>query len=361
MKFRLTEEERMLQRLFADFFEREFQPPTARLSERVLGGWSAEQGFQEEIWEELTMLGIMQLTLPVEAGGIDLGETGAALVSEQMGRVAYQSPYFDTVTAAGLLLHAAEDSPLRQSLEQIAMGECRISRMDRHASTVTFQKDGDEWIAEGECRFVPFAAEADLLLGLQGRRLFLVPRAAAGVTCERHDEIGRGELCAVRFDRVRFGGEWSVELTDSAVAQELAKARGRQAAYLIGLSQGALDLTIRRTKERQQFGRPLASFQSVSFRLAALTVRVEAARLFVYYVASRADSREEADLLSSQLFAMASELALDVTTEAIQLHGSYGLCEEAEPQRYYRRALADTSLWGGAAKHRAEAARRMFR
>ncbi len=313
------------------------------------------------VWKALGALGAFRLALPVAAGGDGAGLGCLVVIAELMGRYLYQSPFFDTVTAAELLL--ATGGPQGRQLARIAAGECSVALAWRARGT---QPPAD-W-AELEAgapdpagtrhvratrRFVAFAREADglLLAGrtAEGPSLALVPRGRPGAVIRRQDEITRGDLCSVRFEGTAVErDEWLGRPGDAAAAWSATVPpwQVRHAAYLVGLAQGSFDGALRYAKERRQFGQPIARLQSVGFRLAALATRIEAARHLTHFAAWRIDQGEDARLTAVQALAMAGDLARDVTKQAVQVHGAYGMTEQSDAQRYYRRAALDV-LWLG--------------
>jgi alkylation response protein AidB-like acyl-CoA dehydrogenase len=136
----------------------------------------------------------------------------------------------------------------------------------------------------------------------------------------------------------------------------LAHARIRHAAYLVGICRGLFAITHRYTEQRKQFGQSIATFQSIAFRLASFVTRIDAAYLLTHYAAWVADQNGESQRLACELLAVVSDLTLEWTADALQMHGSYGLTEHSEAQGYYRRAAVDALLLGTPAQLRAEAA-----
>jgi alkylation response protein AidB-like acyl-CoA dehydrogenase len=336
------------------------------MSEHELGAADVDgaehRAARATVWRALAALGALRLAIPIAAGGEGAGLGCLVVIAELMGRHLYQSPFFDTVTAAELLF--ASGGPQRPWLARIAAGECAIALAWRDGGR---QRTSD-W-AELQAsppdrsgarrlratrRFVPFVREVDglLLAGrtAEGPSLAMVPCDRPNVTIRRQDEITRGDLCAVRFEEtavepdewIRPPGEAETIWTATMPSRQV-----RHAAYLVGLAQGSFDGSLRYAKERRQFGQPIARLQSIGFRLAALAARIEAARHLTHFAAWRIDQGEDSRLTAVQALAMAGDLARDTTTQAIQIHGAYGMTERSEAQRYYRRAVLD-ALWLGA-------------
>jgi alkylation response protein AidB-like acyl-CoA dehydrogenase len=323
---------------------------------------------RETIWKELVALGVLIFTLPEEVGGMSLGQATALTVAEQMGRALYQSPYFDTLFAAEILQVTGDRSDV---LEQIAHDGCTIAVAARsHGADslgtlppITLRlHQGKALTVDASRRFVPFVPDVNYLLVLgqssQEPVALLFPVDDHGVAFRRHDDIGRSDLYAVDVSqgkvtagaRLLTGNEFMGQY-----AQVLARTRTRHAAYLVGLSRGAFDDALAYAKEREQFGRPIARFQSVAFRLAALAVRIDAARLLAYESATMADQGQDLRMISAEVLAMAADLARAVTADALHFHGATGMREEARAQRYYRRAALDATWLGTPTQLREEA------
>lgn len=366
MDLRLSDKQQTLQKSFAQFFTEECSPRVVRQMEHAPGlrnDVSRNMDLQMQIWRRFVRLGSTRLTLPTELGGLGWGQSEAVIVAEQTGRALYQSPYLDTLTVADILQAVDATDGKRALLAQIAiMGKSIALAVREHGSdnptdlsTLRFAviEQAGGWIATGEKRFVSCAREVQyFLLGTvspAGFALFLLPSDRPGITIRRHDEIGRGELYAVTFNAVSLAKADLVGSIDNAyVIYELAfaRARIRHAAYLIGMCQELLDITLQYTKRRKQFGQPLATFQSIAFRLASFASQINAARFLMYNAAWSTDQKQDIRRVACELLALVSELIIEWTADAVQMHGSYGLSEQSEVQRYYRRAAVDALLLG---------------
>jgi alkylation response protein AidB-like acyl-CoA dehydrogenase len=126
----------------------------------------------------------------------------------------------------------------------------------------------------------------------------------------------------------------------------VARARVRHAAYLLGMAEGAFREAVAYTRARRQFGRPIAEFQSVEFRLASWLGHLQATRVKVRYAAQLQDANQTALRVATETLAMAAELALEVTRGAMHLHGAYGMTRAAPIQRFYRRAALEAVRGG---------------
>ncbi|HZM81181.1 MAG TPA: acyl-CoA dehydrogenase family protein [Candidatus Limnocylindrales bacterium] len=319
-----------------------------RVGERPMGSGQAgasldpaEAAARKQVWQVLCDLGVPRLP------AADLVE-----VFESMGFAAYSSPLLDTVTAAALISACGSD-PLAL-LPRIAGGAVTVALAGREHGTGGPLELPPLSARQGAVtalrRFVPFAAEVDyLLVAGQGPYFGLVKRDQDGVKTRRHDDITRGDLYAVTFEGA-CATRLTLELSQYAAA--LGMARLLHAAYLVGLARGALALTVTYVRQRYAFAQPIGRFQAPAFRLAALRARIEAA-----YELVRLGSRQpDPTLTAVRALALAGDLARDASSEAVQLHGAYGMTEQCDAQRFYRCAALGAIWLGSPTALRAELA-----
>lgn len=365
----LSAEQRATRMRFEQLFSEELLPSLRRMGQRALGAGATRAEADEAdvearrmVWDTLTRLGGHRLGLPQHRGG---RQAALVVVCELMGSALYQSAFPDTVTATELLLACGGHDPL---LERIGAGAAVAlavrARDDGHRfAPGTMVADPQRGFVQADRSFVPFAPDVEYLIVVGdtpgGIRLALVPRDHPTVAVRRHDDVGRGDMYAVTFDHTPVAPQsWlgGRESAGSAWAAALTTARIRHAAYLVGLSQAALDLTVAYAKERRQFGQPIARFQALAFRLAALATRIEGARLLTNLAAWESDQGMDARLTTLQALAMAGDLARQTATESIQIHGAYGMTEACDAQLFYRRAVIDAVWLGSPTELRREAA-----
>lgn len=330
---------------FTELFDDEILPVIRRLGERGRGGTDLspdEAATRETVWHGLAGL-----------GGLRIG-VGALVpvlpLAELMGRALYQSPYFDTLLAADLIAATMPDV-WTEAADRITDGELRIAVAGRADGAADPSRPDPMTIDDGRIgavrRFVGFVPDVDLLLviGTVGTtpRAALVAADQPDVFVRRQDDVGRGDLYAVRLTGDTLA---TADVPTTTWATALAKARLRHAGYLVGLCQGALELGVGYARRRQVFGQPLARFQGPAFRLAELAARTEAVRTMVHRSGVDADAGADVTLPACQALLLAGELALACGADAIQIHGSYGLTMRCDAQRFYRRAVVDGLLLG---------------
>lgn len=367
MDIRLSTRQRDVKDRLDELFTPELFGTLRRLGERPLGGAAgvaaldeAEASARDSVWQVLCDLEIPGLAVP---DGSPERQASLVVVAEAMGHCLYASPLLDTATAAELI--AAGTSGLGGTgelggmgglLAGIAEGRIRVAvaaREDGLSSLDDLPAIGtDGHTCSARRRFVAFAHDVDLLL-IAGRTrsgvaLALVPRDQSGVEVRRQDDITRGDLYTVTVREATvscwIGGSPQWSDAGTAYAAALTGARLRQAGYLVGLARGALEVTVDYTRTRQQFGQPVARFQAPAFRLAALHARIAAIGDLVHLGAWQADQGRDATTTAMQALALAGDLARDAASEAVQLHGAYGMTERCDAQRFYRRAALD-AIW----------------
>jgi alkylation response protein AidB-like acyl-CoA dehydrogenase len=348
---------------FNDLFDSELLPALRRLGERPLGEAGDSDVLAEDaavgaaIWQNLAELGGLRL-----AAGPPVRHDKAIVLAGLLGSALHQGLFFDTVTAAAVLASALPvDGSVR--LDDVLAGQVTIALADQvsgsRGSASCAPVSIDQAGTIGAVRdFVPFADQADhlLLAGTAGSRLFLglVPANHSCVRLRRQDDISRGSFWAVSIvglppDAVirLDGGDHHARWTEA-----VRGARLRQAAYLLGLCRAALDLTTAHARQRRQFGQSIGRFQAVAFPLAELRTRLDASWLLVQRAAWLLTQGYPEDLAILGALAAAAELARDLTTQSVQVHGALGMTEENEAQLLYRHAVVEAVRWGSPSRLR---------
>ena len=341
---------------YAEFFDAELAPLVRRMADRPRDGRSAEteadnRQIRAIIWDGLVGLGGPAAALPDSEGG---DRAGLVDLAELLGSMVCQGPLLDTLTATALLHRAGADKLLAAVAGGAAVALAFRADAAGPAEPAALTVDGD--VVHGRRTFVGFAAEADYLLVVgateHGTRIALTPRDHPAVAVRRYEEVSRSELYEMRLDGAPVLG-WLGDADDWRWA--LAGARVRQAGYLVGLAQGALDLAVAYAKERRQFGKPIGRFQALAFRLSELSVRIDAARLLTRAAAAEVDGAVE-PLAAAQALATAAELARVVTTAAMQVNGAAGMLASCDTQLFYRHAAVEALRLGSPTQLRAEVA-----
>lgn len=329
----------------------------------------SERSHDPRLWTRLGgELGVLGLAVPEALGGSGAGLVDQAVVVEEFGAALLCGPVLGTVGLALPALVAAPAGPLRDELVPSLVAGTRTAALaaperaglfDPHAITVGAVRDGDQgWELTGVVPQVVDAAGADLLLvaasGPDGVALFAVPDSAEQVIVEplsTLDLTRRQGFVRLREAPARLLA--GAEHVDQVLAHAFDVAAVLLAAEQLGGAQHLLDVTVEYAKSRLQFGRPIGSFQAVKHRLADMLVLVEHARSAAYHAAwALQDGIDDPFLASSIAQATCSQAYQRVAADAIQLHGGIGFTWEHPAHLYYKRAVTDAALLGGAEAHR---------
>lgn len=357
--------------------QREIQESAKRLMaetaslDRVVELSESERGWDPDDYAHLAELGWTGLHVPEEHGGVGLGHIELIVVLEQMGGALYPSPFFASVClAANALIESGELSEENAALlAAIATGERTATLAYSEPGTrtptevaLTAKGDGGDLVLNGVKNYVVDGATADALIvtagdGNGGVTLVNVAADAPGVSrAEAHAVDATRRLATVEFTDVRVPASAALGEPGNAgqlLATTLQLGAVALAAESLGAAQHCFDTALAYTKDRHQFGRPIASFQAVKHICADLLMGVEASRSAAYYAGwVAAEQREELAVVAPLAKAQVSEAFWDAARANIQLHGGIGFTYEHEAHHYYRRATASRALLGDTAWNR---------
>ena len=343
-------------------------------------------GTDPDVWRQASaQLGLPGIAVPEEYGGAGFSFAEQAIVLEELGAALFTGPYLaSAVLAATALLASDDQETMKDLLPGIAAGET--------VATLAFTEDGGSWDPasirlaatkdpatknaatknngwrlDGHKSFVLDGHAADLILvvaatGTGGQlSLFAVTSTADGLTRRALPTLDQTrKLARLSFNHTpaRLVGEPGA--ARAALDHTLDVAAVALAAEQLGGAQRALDMAVAYAKVRQQFGRPIGSFQAIKHRCADLLLEVESLRSAVGYAAAAvADGSTEVPVLASLLKAYASEVYSHVAGENIQIHGGIGFTWEHDAHLYLKRAKASELFLGDASYHRERLATRI--
>jgi alkylation response protein AidB-like acyl-CoA dehydrogenase len=361
--FGLSDEQLLIRQTARDFCASEIAPHAAE--------WDRAEAIDRSIVGKLAELGFLAAVLPEEHGGLGLDMTSYSLVVEELGR-ADSNVRGNVSVSNGLYGKSVARWGTVEQREQLLPPLAAGTGLGCYALTepgagsdpgsleCRAQRDGDDWVISGQKIFITLGSWASNALvfartgeaGPRGITCFVVPADAPGF--EARPIKGKLGLRAQDTAELFLDG---VRVPDSARLGELgggfkvamsALDHGRisLAAGCVGIAQGCLDASVAYTKERRQFGRPVASFQLVQELLADIAVETEAARLLVWRAASTADRGERHTVEASYAKYFASETAVRAANAAVQAHGGYGYVDEYPVGKYLRDARV-TTLYEG--------------
>jgi len=354
MDFRLNEEQQMFQRMVRDFAEREIAPQASQTDETKQFPWP--------IIEKMAALGLMGLPIPEKYGGAGSDTLSYALAVEEVARAcgstAITLAAHVSLACKPLLMFGSEEQkqkylvPLAQGKGLGAFGLTEpAAGSDAGATQTTARPDGDEWVINGQKCFITNGSIADIVVitamtdkdaGTRGISSFIVPKGAPGFRPGRDEEkMGlRGSVTSeLFFEDCRIPSENILGKPGEGFKQFLTTLDGGRisiGAMALGLAQAALEASLRYSKERVQFGRPIAKFQAIQWMLADMGTEIDAARLLIYRTAWLKDQGLDFVKEAAMAKLYASEVAERACFKAIQIHGGYGYMREYGIERLYR-------------------------
>jgi acyl-CoA dehydrogenase len=344
MFFSLTDEQRALQSTVREFLADRF--PLSAV--RSLYDNPADDGDPDELWKAVGEHGWLAVLVPEAHDGLGLGLLDAAVLARCWGEACAPGPLLTTLVAAEAIRLAGTPEQQAQWLPKVAAGEAKLTFADGVVKTA-----GDK--LTGTVDHVEYAHVADrIVVAADAGTLFLVDPASSGVTVERVDALDR----STRLATVRLESATAERLPGSVLPDVRNRAAVLYANDLAGIARTALDRTVDYDKTREQFGRPVGSFQALKHALADLHVAVTMAEHAGWYGAHALDvPLPDAELAVSVAKAKASDAARDATAAMIQFHGGIGYTWEHDAHLFFKRAKRLEYQYGNAAAHREKVAR----
>ncbi len=356
MNFNLTKTQELFRQMIREFAEKEVKPLAAEIDE--------QERFPAETVKKMAELGLFGIPVPAQYGGAGGDNIMYSIAIEELSKACATTGVVvsahTSLCVAPIMENGTEEQKMKY-LPKLASGEWigAFGLTEPNAGTdaagqqTTAVLDGDEWVLNGNKIFITNAGPAhvyiviamtDKSMKTKGISAFIVEAGTPGF------EIGKKELkmgirgsataelifnnCRIPKENLlgKIGGGFGIAM------KTLDGGRIGIAAQALGIAQGALDETVKYTKERKQFGKAIGQFQNTQFQMADLKTRVEAARLLVRSAAFKKDNGipYSADAAMAKLFA--AETAMEVTTKAVQFHGGYGYTREYPVERMMRDA-----------------------
>ena len=358
MKFELSEEQSLIRDTVREFAETEIGPSAAERDE--------EERFDRSLmFDSLAELGLTGIVFPEEYGGAGADYLSYAIAVEELSRVCASTGVtlsaHLSLCANPIYLFGSEDQkqhflvPLASGEKMGAFGLTEPSAgSDAGSTKTTAIKNGDGWLLNGSKIFITNGGEAETYVVLartdkdaqkhHGISAFIVDKGTDGFSFGKKEQklgIRSSPTMEIIFENCLIPEEnlLGEEGEGFKVAMKtLDGGRIGIASQAIGIAQGALEQAVAYAKERKQFGKPIAAFQGISFQLADMATQTEAARLMVYNAAYRASAGLSYSQASAMAKLMASETAMKVTTQAVQILGGYGYSREFPVERMMRDA-----------------------
>ena len=351
----LTEQHELIRKLVREFAEKE-------LTSDILDKVEETAEFPEEILRKMAGAGFFGVKIPKELGGSGADHRAYVIVVEEIAKVSgVASIYVSSPNSlsGGPLLLEGTDEQKEKYLKPILTGEKKLcfaltepgAGSDAGGMTSTAVNDGDYYVLNGRKTFITMAPLADYAIiyaktdsskGTRGISAFILDMTLPGVSCGKPEKKMGLIGCAtsdiilenVRVHKSDLLGQEGKGFVNAM--KTLDVGRIGVAAQSIGVAQGALDEAISYAKDRKQFGRRIADFQSISFMIANMATKLEAAKLLTYQAAYLKDTNQNASKAASMAKLYASEVCNEICAKALQIHGGYGYIKDYKIERMYR-------------------------
>ncbi|MGA4721873.1 acyl-CoA dehydrogenase [Fictibacillus nanhaiensis] len=356
MQFMLSEEHEMIRKMVRDFAKNEVEPTAAERDE--------EERFDRAIFDQMGELGLCGIPWPEEYGGIGGDYLGYVIAVEELSRVCASvgvTLSAHTSLAGWPIFKFGNEEQKQKFLRPMAEGK-KIgaygltepgSGSDAGNMKTTAKKDGDNYIINGSKIFITNAGDAEIYVvfartdieaGSRGVSAFIVEKGTPGFSFGKKEKklgIRSSPTLEIIFEDCRVPAEnlLGKEGEGFKIAMmTLDGGRNGIAAQAVGIAQGALDASVNYAKDRKQFGKPIGVNQGIGFKLADMATKVEAARLLTYQAAWRESEGLPYGKESAMSKLFAGDIAMEVTTDAVQVFGGYGYTKEYPVERYMRDA-----------------------
>lgn len=372
MDFSFTGEQEMFRNSVKDFMKREWSLEKVRECEDLFDESLAEdkKGYFPELYAKMAQLGWLGLPFPEEYGGMECDTTYLAIISEEMGKALFLSPFSHTVVMCGQLI--AEIGSRQQKeffLPKISKGEIILTLamtepgmdfISEHSKMDTYARQEErKFILRGMKIFIPYAHVSQYFLVAaktastpslkNGITLFLLESQSSGTRITPLRTIGGERLYEISFQNVEIPTENILgKLNEgyNALERVLQRATLIASAHMIGSAHAALDMAVEHAKVRVQFDQPIGKFQGVSHKLADAALKVDSAKLLVYYTTWMIDQGIPSNKEVAMTKFYAYEAYRETTTQGHQILGGTGFMKEHNMQLFFRKALAVQATLG---------------
>jgi alkylation response protein AidB-like acyl-CoA dehydrogenase len=354
MDFELNEDQEQIKRSIREFAEAEIAPHVLE--------WDEAQHFPEEMRPKFAELGVMGVLIPEEYGGAGMGYVEYAVIIEELARV---DPSIALAIAAhnslgsGHILIGGNQLQKEKYLTPLARGDHFAawgltepsSGSDASSMRTTAARRNGGWVINGSKNFITNATFAETTVALaitdraaktHGISAFIIERGTRGFSIAKKENkagMRASDTAQIVFEDCFVPDSNLIGDAGQGFIQAMKVLDGGRisiAALAVGIAQGAYEAALRYAKERYQFGRPIAEFQAIQFKLADMATEIEAARLLTYQAATLKNKGKATTKESSMAKLYASEVAVRVAEESVQVHGGYGYIKDYPAEKYWR-------------------------
>ncbi|MBV8630585.1 MAG: acyl-CoA dehydrogenase [Silvibacterium sp.] len=352
--FTLTEDQEQLRKEIRDFAAREIAPNVMR--------WDEASEFPAGVVRQLGQMGLLGVIVPVEYGGAGLGYVDYVLAIEELsavdGSIGIIVAAHNSLCTNHIFL-AGNEEQRRRYIPRLASGEWLGawgltepgSGSDAGAARTTAVRKGDRWVLNGNKTFITNGHYADVAVviavtdreqGTHGLSAFIVEKGTPGFRPgKKENKLGlrASDTSELIFEDCEIPAENLLGKLGEGFIDSMRVLDGGRisiAALSLGIGRGALDASVKYVKERRQFGKAIAEFQGIQWKLADMATELDAARLLTQRAAVLKDAGQRVTRESSMAKLYASEVAVRICDEAVQLHGGYGFIKDYPAEKFYR-------------------------
>ena len=356
MDFTINENQKMIADMIQQFGKQNITP--------FVRDWDDSQTFPVQVFKKLGELGLMGVLVPTEYGGSAFSYTEYVTAIEQLSIL---DPSIGLSMAAhnslctGHILQFGNEEQKKKWLPKLASAEWigswglteHNTGSDAGGMSTTAVKDGNEWVLNGAKNFITHAISGDISVVIvrtgekgdsHGMTAFVVEKGTPGFTSgKKVDKLGMraSETAELIFDNCCVPAENILGDVGDGFVQAMKVLDGGRisiAALGLGIAKGAYFAAKQYAKEREQFGKPIAQFQAIAFKLADMATEIEASELLIYSAADKKNKGERMTLEGAMAKYYSSEVAVKVATDAVQVLGGYGYTKDFPVERFYRDA-----------------------
>ncbi len=354
ISFELTEEQLQVKRMVREFAEAEIRPHVME--------WDESQHFPREVFSRMGELGLTGVIFPEEYGGAGMGYVEYATVIEEIARVCgsigLSIAAHNSLCTNHIFQYGTEEQK-RKFIPSLARGEKLGawaltepgSGSDASGMKTTAVRRDGGWVINGSKNFITHGISGDVCVVMaftnremrsRGISAFIVERGTKGFMAgKKENKLGvrASETASIIFEDCwipdeNLLGEQGRGFVNSM--QVLDGGRISIAALALGIAQGAFESALKYSQERRQFGQPIFDFEAIQFKLADMATQIDVARLLTWRAAWLKDNKRQTTKESAMAKLYASEIAVRVSEEAIQIHGGYGYTKDYPPEKYWR-------------------------
>jgi alkylation response protein AidB-like acyl-CoA dehydrogenase len=356
MNFNRSENEQMIAQMVRDFAEKEIRPNFME--------WDESQEFPVHVFKKLGELGLMGVFIPEEYGGSGFGYdeyiTVVSEISKVCGSIGLSVAAHNSLCTGHIYYHGSEAQkkkylPLLASAEWIgAWGLTETGTgSDAGGMNTTAVLEGNEWVLNGSKNFITHGKSGDVAVIIartgekgdsKGMSAFIIEKGTPGFSAgKKENKMGMraSETCELIFDNCRIPAENLIGEVGKGFQQAMQILDGGRisiGALALGIAKGAYEAAVKYSKEREQFGKPISHFQAIAFKLADMATQIEAAELLLYQASYLKNNKKNLTKESAIAKYYASEVAVTVANEALQIFGGYGYTKDFPVEKFYRDA-----------------------